>query len=91
MAMTTEHAQGLVVTAFTVSAGLVLIKDAHDNKMPPARFVIGTFASAVMLAAAAQFVPDLAGGMALLVLTTAALVYGGPAWQVLTSATSTKK
>ncbi len=83
--MTTERAQGLVVTSFTVSSILVLIKDAADNELPPVRFVIGTFTAATLLAALAQVLPDLAGAMAVLILTSAALVYGGPAWKVITN------
>lgn len=86
--MTTERAQSLVITAFAASGALVLIKHASADELPPGRFVIGTGIAAVMLATLAQVLPDLAGALAVLILTTAALVYGGPAWKTISSAVS---
>lgn len=83
-AMTSDRAQGLIVTAFGVSASLVLVKAFAADDVPPARFVIGTTVAAVMLAALAQVLPDLAGGLAVLILVTSVVVYGGPAWKIIT-------
>jgi hypothetical protein len=89
--MDTDKANALVVTAVGVSAALVLIRDVHDNKMPPARFVIGSTVAAVGLATLAQFAAPLAGGIAALMLTTSVLVYGGPAWTILAARTAPPK
>src|SRR4051794_27294697 len=88
--MTTERSQGLVITACAVSAALVLIRDVHDKQMPPARFVIGSAVAAVGLTTVAQWAPSIAGGMAALMLTTAVIVYGGPAWTILAARTAGK-
>lgn len=89
-AMSTDRAQGLVITAFGVSGSLVLVQAFHDDKVPPARFVLGTTVAAVGLAALAQLVPDLAGALAVLILVTSAVVYGGPAWRIITDRVTTK-
>lgn len=84
--MTTERANALIVTALTVSSGLVVVREAADGDgAPPARFVIGVCLAGVALGVTAQLAPQLAGGLALLMLTTSVLVYGGPAFDVIGS------
>jgi hypothetical protein len=85
-AMTTERSQGLVITAFAVSGALVMIRDIHAKQLPPARFVVGTTVAAMMLATLAQVLPDLAGGLAMLITVSALVVYGGDAWRILSTA-----
>lgn len=88
--MDVNRAQGMVITAFAVSSALVLIRDVAEQQLPPARFVIGTAVAATMLAALAQILPDLAGGLALLILVSAVVVYGGDTWDLLAEAVGRK-
>ena len=55
---------------------------------PSARQVVGLTFAAVGLSVGAMFAPGLAGATAVLMLTTTALVYGGPLWDAVTTATS---
>lgn len=90
MAMTQDRANGLVLTGLVVSGGLVLIGGAVADKKPAPRFFVGWFVAGIGLAAVAQISPDIAGGVAVLMVITSALVYGLPAWQAISSATKTK-
>lgn len=82
-ATTTDRANGLIVTSLAVSSALVLIRDAQTSTLPAGRFIVGTAVAGVGLAVTAQFAPELAGGLAVLLLASSALVYGGPAWSAL--------
>lgn len=86
--MTEDKAQQLVVGCL---AGVAVIGagNAIVGGNPPAtRQLVGLTFVAVGLGVGSMFAPGLAGGAAVLMLTTTALVYGGPLWDAVTSATS---
>jgi len=89
MSMTTDKANGLVLTALTVSGALVLIRDATDGDLPKPRFFVAWPIAGIGLAVLAQTMPDLAGGVAVLMIVASMLVYGAPAWQVISKGVST--
>lgn len=87
--MTTDRANGLVLTSLALSGALVVIREATDgdsDRVPPVRFMVGWVIAGAGLAALAQMAPQLAGGLAVLMLVTASLVYGGPAWKAISKA-----
>lgn len=81
--MTPDKAQGLVLTALVVSGALVLLKDATERELPAPRFFVGWAVAGLGLAVLSQTVPQLAGGVAILMIVSSALIYGAPAWQVI--------
>lgn len=88
--MNTDRANGLVLTGVTVSAALVLVKHAANGELPEARWYVGVAVAGLGLAVLAQTAPTLAGGLAVLMVLTSALVYGGPAWDALSAAVGDK-
>lgn len=87
MSMSTDKANAHIVTALGVSGALVLIKAGAENDLPPVRTWIGMTFAGISLAVLAQSWPDLAGPLALLVITTSVFVYGKPAWDAISKAT----
>lgn len=90
MAMTTDRANAHIVTALGVSGALVLIKAGAESDMPPLRTWVGLTFAGVGLAVLAQSWPQMAGSVALLFLVTSVFVYGKPAYDAITNATSAK-
>lgn len=88
MKMSTDTANAHIVTAIGVSGALVLVKAGAADELPPIRTWIGLTFAGVGLAVAAQTSPELAGGLALLMLTTSVFVYGKPAWDAISAATN---
>lgn len=60
-----------------------------DSKLPGFKVVLGGFAMGTILAAAAEWAPELAAGLATLVLITAAFAVGPDAWDGLSHLQST--
>lgn len=84
--MTPDRAQALVLSGIVVSASMVIIRDAAKKQVPPMRFVVGTLFAGAGLAVLAQTMPPLAGGVAILMMLTATIVYGREAWDAITKA-----
>lgn len=85
--MTRDQAKRYVIVS-TVGVGtLGAVKAFRTGSGPTARQAFGVVASGAMLAILAELAPGIAGGLAILALTTAALVLGGDAWQGITTAT----
>lgn len=77
-------AQTLIVTTMVVAGGLVVVKDASEGHGPTTRQVVGITVSGIALSAFATVAsPRLAQGMALLWLTSAVFIYGGPAFEAI--------
>jgi hypothetical protein len=87
MNMTADVANAHIVTAIGVSGALVLVKAGAADEMPPVRTWIGLTFAGVGMAVMAETSPNIAGGLALLMLTTSVFVYGKPAWDAITNAT----
>ncbi|MFJ7153262.1 hypothetical protein ACIQVT_34535 [Streptomyces sp. NPDC100445] len=87
MKLTTDQANAHIVTALGVSGALVLVKAGARSEMPPVRTWIGLTFAGVALATVAQSEPNIAGGIAMLMLTSAVFVYGRPAWDAIAGAT----
>jgi hypothetical protein len=77
------------IVVATVGTGVLsTIAVYRRGDTPSPRLAAGVLASGVMLAVLAEVAPSLAGGFALLMLTTAVFVVGGDAWQGISNATS---
>ena len=87
--MNEPRADQLVVGCLAATAAIGAGNAIVAGHAPPARQVVGITFAAVGLSVGAMFAPGIAGGLAVLVLTTTALVYGGPVWDAITSATTT--
>jgi hypothetical protein len=85
--MTTDRANASIVTALGVSGALVLVKAGAAGQVPKPRAFIGITFAGVALSVLAQSAPQVAGPVALLLMTTAVFVYGGPAWTAISRAT----
>ena len=87
--VTPADAKRFVVVG-TVGAGtLSAIASFRRGAGVSPRLAVGVFAAGTILAVGAEVAPAIAGGMAVLMLVTAAFVLGGDAWAGITAATST--
>lgn len=77
--------------AVLASGGLAAAGQLAEGQAPRLRVVVGGFLAAVLLGFLADVSPDLAGAFAALMLATAVLVLGGPAWNALTRLTSRQR
>jgi len=86
--MNTAKADQLIVTSLGATATLAVVERVQTGNVPNVvRVLIGAFVAAAMLTFAAQFVPDLAGMLAVLVLV-AFVAHSGPSlWGAITTAT----
>jgi hypothetical protein len=87
-AWTTDRANGFIVTSLGVSAALVVVKAAAAKTSPEPRVWVGFTFAGVALSVLATTTPQLAGPLAGLVLLSAAVVYGGPAYQAISKSLS---
>lgn len=86
--MTPAEAKRLVVMG-TVGAGtLTAVATLRKGGQVTPRLAVGVFVAGTMLAVGAEVAPGIAGGFAVLMLTTAAFVLGGDAWAGISEATS---
>lgn len=84
----TEHrAQELVVGCLAATAVVAASSSLASGDVPGIRMVVGLAVSGMGLAAASMFAPDLAGGLAVLILTTTVFVYGKPLADAVTALT----
>lgn len=76
MAFTTSQAKGLVIGATAGAGVLASLASIADSKPPSIRIAVGATIVAVVLYAIADWAPELAGMLALVVLTGAILTNG---------------
>ena len=74
--MTSESAEGLVVGALVVAGLVTTVADLADGHRPSLGLPIALTVAGMMLAAATDFAPDLAGGFAVLLMLGALLRVG---------------
>jgi len=84
----TAQAQQLAATAVLVAGGLTVVSYVADRQTPPLRVGLGVVIAGVCLSTLAEVAPDVAGPLAILVLTSAVFVHGGPAARAFTRATT---
>lgn len=90
--MTEDKANGLIVTSAAVAGVLMLVKDAAaPGKATPVRGLVGLTFASLGLSVLAESTPNIAGGLAALVLLSSVFVYGAPAWTAITNATAPPK
>lgn len=87
--MNQQRAQELVVGCLAASAAVSAGSSLASGDTPGMRLVVGYAFTGVGLATVALFAPDLAGGLAALILTTTVFVYGEPLMNAITSFTGT--
>jgi hypothetical protein len=76
--MSTDRANALIVSGLAVTGVLAVTSDAYKGQAPPVRLAVGLTFAGVGLALLAEPFPDLAGGLAVLVMISAIFVHGGP-------------
>lgn len=87
--MTTEARADQLVVGCLAATAAIGVGNAVVSGTPPApRQLVGLTFVAVGLGVGAMFAPGLAGGVAVLVLTTTALVYGRPLWDAISTVTA---
>ena len=89
--MTPTEAKRLVVVGTVTAGTLSTVAAFRRGTGPSTRLAVGVFAAGTMLAVTAELAPSLAGGFAVLMLTTAVFVVGGDAWAGISDATSSRK
>ena len=87
--MNEPRADQLVVGCLAATAAIGAGNAIVAGHAPAAKQIVGLTFAAVGLAVGAMFAPGLAGGTAVLILTTTALLYGGPLWDAVSSVTNT--
>lgn len=88
MNFTTDQAQGLVLGACAGTFVLAVADDIAHGDPPSIRAAVGSFLVAAALYALADWVPALAGSLALLLLVGAILTNGVSVANVITGATA---
>lgn len=86
--MTPAHAKRYVLVGVAGTGALAVVASYRRGDTPDVRIGVGTVAAGVLLSVLAELVPDLAGGLALLMLTGAALATGAGAWEGIRAATA---
>lgn len=83
------RAQELVVGCLAATAAVSATSTMAEGDVPGMRLVVGLAFTGMGLATVAMFAPDLAGGLAVLILTTTVFVYGKPLMDAVTTITGT--
>ena len=78
--MDKPQAKRIVLLGVTGSAVLTSVGALRREELPPTAVGLGAAVAGIGLAALAEVWPDGAAGLAVLMLTTSALVFGGDAW-----------
>lgn len=86
--MTPTEAKRLVVVGTVGTGALSAIASYRREGSISPRIAIGVFAAGTILAVGAELVPAVAGGLAVLMLTTSAFVVGTDAWGGIANAVS---
>lgn len=76
-------AQKIILTSLVVTGGLAVVDAVAAGHVPAVRIGVGLTVAGVMLSAFAEVSPQIAGGLAALMGTSAVFVYGAPAWSLL--------
>lgn len=82
------RSQELIVGCLAATATIAAGSSLASGNMPGLRLVVGLAFTGVGLATASMVAPELAGSLAVLILTTTVFVYGGPLMEAVTSLTS---
>lgn len=89
--MNTDQAQQLVVGSIAVTGVVTSVSMLADGRMPGLPVVVGLGVTGVVLAVGAQFRPDLAGGLAVLIMVTDVFVFAGPLWRAINGLTGQQR
>lgn len=85
--MNEDRADQLVVGCLAATAAIAAGNAVVAGTAPAPRQLVGLTFAGLGLAVGAMFAPGLASGLAVLMLTTTALVYGGPLYDAVSSVT----
>lgn len=86
--MTSTRAKRLVLLAMMVAGTAASLRAVTaERRLPSARIPIGVFAAGIMLAVLAEFAPELAGSLALLIVV-ASLTVSADTWTGIQTATA---
>lgn len=86
--MNVDQAQEIVVASMATTAVVTSASLLADDRLPGVTVIIGLGASAFLLSVGAQFAPDVAAGIAILIMLTDLFVFAGPLWRALDSLTA---
>lgn len=81
---------GTIGSGILAAVGSVDLTHDKGALLPSTRIPFGVFLTGALLAGAAEFAPDIAAGIASLMLVTTMFVIGAPAWSRLTVSPSGK-
>jgi len=87
MSMGELRAQELIVGSLAATAAVTAGSTLASGQVPGLRLVVGLAFTGVGLATAAMVAPDLAGSLAVLILTTTVFVYGRPLMDAVSTLT----
>jgi hypothetical protein len=85
--MTGPEAKRFVLIGVTGAGALTAVDQLRKGNVPSVRIGVGVLATGVILMAAAEVAPSIAGGFAMLMLVTSAFVLGGGAWSGISTLT----
>lgn len=85
--MTSDSAERLVVASLVVAGLVTAVSDLADGHRPSLGLPIALTVAGMMLAAATDFAPDLAGGFAVLLMIGALLRVGNKSLPAIGKAT----
>lgn len=89
--MSAERGQELIVGCLAATAAVSASSTLAQGEIPGLRLVVGFAFTGMGLATVNMFAPDLAGGLAVLILTTSVFVYGKPLMDAVSTLTGSAK
>lgn len=84
--MTSAQAKRLILVAVVAGGGLAVVRAYSKGESPSARIGLGATMAGVMLSVLAEVKPKIAGGLAMVMLSTAVFYVGGDAWKGISAA-----
>lgn len=86
-----NSSESTVILSLLVAGGSAAVGQLGQGHIPPVRIGVGVAVAGTLLLVVAQFAPQVAASFAVIVMITALLVSGGPAFLALTNATTKGK
>jgi hypothetical protein len=84
--MNGPQAKRVVILSVATAGAMTTVRDLANGDPPHIRTILGVVVGGVLLAGLAEVQPSIAGGLALLLLTSAVFVVGGDAWAAISKA-----
>lgn len=85
-----QHAKTMVILAMSAACLIAEASRLEQKRIPTIRILAGTAIGGTLLLLIAEVSPAVAQGFAMLILVSAMLVFGGPAWHGIGNVVSAK-